>query len=123
MKNSPQFKILMLMGGLVVLLGVMAFVSKTPESQTEATEFSMVGRIVCLPHKNSEGPQTMECAFGFQDQQGKYYSLHDTDPEYKNVSNAPMNVPVRVSGTFTLKEDDKYKSIGVIDVTSLTVVQ
>lgn len=79
-------------------------------------EIIIKGEIVCLPHKNTKGAQTMECAFGLKDEQGRYYGLHETDPEYKNISGAPMQIPVTISGVFIPKEDEKYQSIGVIDL-------
>ena len=87
----------------------------------EAGEISMRGSIVCLPHRNSSGPQTLECAFGLRDSIGRYYGLRDNDPEYRNVSGAPMNTTVLVQGTFTPIEDTKYASIGVIEVQSITL--
>lgn len=35
----------------------------------------MVGTYLCLPHKNSEGPQTLECALGLKADDGLYYAL------------------------------------------------
>jgi hypothetical protein len=36
---------------------------------------TLSGTYVCLPHKNTDGPQTMECAFGLQTPVGEYYAL------------------------------------------------
>jgi len=33
------------------------------------------GKIVCLPHVNTDGPQTLECMSGLQTNDGKYYLL------------------------------------------------
>jgi hypothetical protein len=63
----------------------------------------------------------MECAYGLRDNDGKYYSLKDTDPNYANIMNAPMNVAVTVTGSLTLQEDTKYQSVGVISVVSIDV--
>lgn len=79
----------------------------------------ITGKMVCLPHKNTSGPQTMECAYGLQDTKGTYYALRDTDPTYKNISGVPMNTTVSVSGVFTSLEDTKYQSIGTIVVTAI----
>lgn len=40
----------------------------------------LTGEHVCLPHKDTSGPQTLECAFGIKTDAGEYYSL-DFDPE------------------------------------------
>ena len=77
------------------------------------------GKMVCLPHKDTEGSQTMECAFGLQDDSGRYFALFDTDPEYKNVSGAPMDTRVEVEGNFKLQLGSKYEDIGIIEVTRI----
>lgn len=80
------------------------------------------GTIVCLPHKDTSGPQTLECAFGLKDTKGQYFALKDSDPSYKNISSVPMNTDVSVEGTFTPEENKTYNSIGVITVTRIVVV-
>ncbi len=90
-----------------------------PLPGTETKTFN--GTLVCLPHKNTSGPQTMECAYGLHDDSGVYYSLRDTDPNYGNIMTAPMNTPVTVTGTLTVQDDAKYQSIGIIAVTSIVV--
>ncbi len=118
-------KILLLLGGLTVLFGLMAFMSKAPGSykhnkviapSLQSGPVSLIGRVVCLPHKNTDGPQTMECAFGFRDYQGTYYALRDTDPEYKNISNASMDSFVTIHGNLKPESSDRYQSVGVIDI-------
>lgn len=34
------------------------------------------GNYECLPHADTSGPQTMECAFGFKTDDGVYYALN-----------------------------------------------
>jgi hypothetical protein len=80
---------------------------------------SISGMVTCLPHKETRGPQTLECAFGFQDTQGLYYGLRDSDPGYATVGGAPMNTPVRIEGIFTPQTDTRYQSVGIIDVFSI----
>jgi len=86
-----------------------------------AGEISVKGTLVCLPHRDTSGPQTLECAYGLKDEEGRYFGLQDTSPTYENIGNAPMNVPVTVSGTFEPREDQKYQSIGVIKIEDLVV--
>jgi peptidoglycan hydrolase-like protein with peptidoglycan-binding domain len=96
-------------------------VTPTPPPAPITNTTTYTGTIVCLPHKDTTGPQTMECAYGLRDNDGKYYSLKDTDPNYANIMNAPMNVAVTVTGSLTLQEDTKYQSVGVISVVSIDV--
>ncbi len=90
-----------------------------PEDAPPAGEITLVGTMVCLPHWDTKGPQTLECAFGLEDQEGRYYGLRDTDPMYQNVSNVPMNTPVEVHGVFTPGRNPKYQGVGTIEVESI----
>ena len=36
---------------------------------------TLAGKYVCLPHADTSGPQTLECAFGLQTAAGEYYGL------------------------------------------------
>lgn len=38
-------------------------------------EGTLTGEYVCLPHKDTSGPQTMECAFGIRTTEGDYYAI------------------------------------------------
>jgi|SRR3989344_1427780 len=80
------------------------------------------GVMVCLPHNDTSGPQTMECAFGLKDETGRYFALKDTDPEHKNISGVPANERIEIEGDFKLQLGSKYQDIGVIEVTKITKV-
>ena len=81
------------------------------------------GTALCLPHKDTSGPQTLECAFGIKDTEGRYFGLSDTDTSYRNLMDLPFNkTTVEVSGTFTPRTDSNYQDIGVIAVSSARLV-
>jgi hypothetical protein len=84
----------------------------------QAIELS--GEMVCLPHREQSGPQTMECAFGLKTAEGIYYALRDSDPDYKNVSAAGTGATVVITGKLMQQEDDKYQSSGIILIDTLT---
>lgn len=105
--------------GLVAYGAYLLFAPGKPLSQDAPPPAGLItikGEMVCLPHRNTSGPQTMECAFGLKDDQGRYFGLRDTDPYYQNVSSAPMGERVEVFGMFTPQADEKYQSIGIIEV-------
>jgi hypothetical protein len=78
------------------------------------------GTILCLPHKNTSGPQTEECAYGFKDDNGIYYSLRDDANNYSNFMGQPMNSRVRIIGTFhTQTAATIYQDVGTITITSI----
>lgn len=93
-----------------------------PANLGQGQPIQIEGELVCLPHRNTDGPTTLECAFGLIDMNGTYYALRDTDPNYSNVSQ-PMGEPMMVEGFFTAQEDQRYQSIGIIEVTSITPAQ
>lgn len=79
------------------------------------------GTILCLPHKDTSGPQTEECAYGFKDDNNIYYSLRDDANNYSNFMGQPMNSHVRVVGTFhTQTATTIYQDVGTITITSIT---
>ena len=94
--------------------------TNTPAAPKEIT---ITGEMVCLPHRNTSGPQTLECAFGLKSNGGKYYALRDSDPEYSNISSASMGEQVTVNGTFTSQNNSKYQDIGIILVDSITTIE
>lgn len=99
--------------------GITQPLSSSQPTSSPKGQISVVGELVCVPHKNTNGPQTMECAYGLKAENGVYYGLQDSDPMYKNISGVSMNKRVEVTGSIELKEDSKYDTIGLITVTSL----
>ncbi len=80
-------------------------------------EITVSGSFSCLPHKKTDGPQTLECAFGIKDNKGNYYAL--LDPNFKYTSQLVSSQKVKVTGTFSALKDDKYDAIGTIQIKSL----
>lgn len=44
----------------------------------ESYRGTLTGEVVCLPHADTEGPNTMECAFGIRTDANEYYALDFT---------------------------------------------
>lgn len=131
--NTANKTLLGIIAAIVVLIAlVFAFDNSGPASYAPgggaatttppAGPLTVVGVVVCLPHKDTSGVQTMECAFGIRDGEGRYFALSDTDPSYGNLMDLPFNsTKVEVSGTFTPRSDSNYQDIGVIAVTSVRI--
>ncbi len=47
-----------------------------------AGDITAQGMITCLPHRDTSGPQTLECAYGLEDIEGRYYALRDIRLNY-----------------------------------------
>jgi len=94
----------------------------SPDNMLSEGQVSVIGTLVCLPHRDMDGPQTLECAFGLRDMNGKYYSLVDTDPSLRNIIGIPTNAQIEVMGNFKWQEDQKYISSGVIIIESIVIL-
>ena len=89
--------------GIVILLSNRPRVGGNPpptEPPPVAAYRTLTGEYVCLPHKNSSGPQTLECALGIKADSGLYYAL---DMQGRlgsgNYINDPVGSRIKVSGT------------------------
>lgn len=115
---------------LVIIGGFYAFNSyiykekqADPNEIYEPQRMTLFGKIVCLPPKDPNAPNTKECASGLLADNGMYYALDfslmsQTLPEDYNSWER-----IRASGVFTpierLSTDhwQKYNTVGIFSVT------
>lgn len=98
----------------VIILGAIIFLTNKPYSPgpdnggaVEPYRTTLSGEYLCLPHKETSGPQTMECAFGMKTDDGKYYALDfnlssETPPEFAvgdRVEASGLVTPVEMLST------------------------
>jgi hypothetical protein len=88
---------------------------------------TIIGYWECLPHKNTSGPQTAECALGIAvDQSDGHYAL-DTRLMAQYPVNFSTGTKVRVSGVVTPAEQlssiQKYDIDGVISATEIVEIK
>lgn len=101
----------------VAVVGVTVVLTNNLQStrvQTDGTKVIISGEITCLPHKDTTGPQTQECALGLHSDDNRYYALKD----------APQSVGTgtgraEVHGTLSTTADSKYDIAGTITVSQL----
>ncbi len=100
------------------------FTAKISEDeQPEAvSEISIQGQLVCLPHWDSSGPQTLECAYGIRDDEDNYYVADFSGLSQEKIVSMPMNTKVEVDGTFIPGPDAKYQSIGRIEINEINEI-
>ena len=126
-------KLLYLVPVLIILFLLAAFfigqrnrgvgVLPTP---TPAGDISVVGRQICLPHRDTTGPQTMECALGIAGEDGNNYSLDLAAVGGDVLSGG--DAMLRIEGVFTpveaLSNDfwQKYDMVGIITVSSVVEI-
>lgn len=95
---------------------------------TEPYRATLSGEYVCLPHKDTNEPQTDECAFGLKTDGGEYYAI---DFYLMSQMHKPLSVGDRLSaaGVVTaierLSSDhwQKYDVKGIFSVTDSLVVE
>lgn len=77
---------------------------------------SVQGELVCLPHKDSGGIQTQECAIGLHGDDSKYYGLVGLVQEDIVSGKWTIGVRAKVSGQLSAMPDSKYAIVGSIAV-------
>ena len=97
------------------------------EGELEFGEVTKEGEFLCLPHRDTSGPVTLECAFGLKTTAGIYYALDFNEvPEYQNTA---MNQRIRVQGMVVPVEALSsmigriYPIVGVIRVSEVETVK
>ncbi|MDD4444068.1 MAG: hypothetical protein PHP81_03280, partial [Patescibacteria group bacterium] len=82
----------------------------------------MRGVFTCLPHRDTSGPVTLECAYGFQAEDGNYYALKDENRD-KGLFDLSIGEEVEIRGLFIPEKSEKYNSQGVIEIQELYVIE
>ncbi|HXK40466.1 MAG TPA: hypothetical protein VJ837_06570 [Candidatus Paceibacterota bacterium] len=117
---------------LIVLLLLAGFLAQVrQERQTPARvpisggAVSIEGTYICLPHRDTDGPQTLECALGLAGEDGNNYSLDLNEVGFEALGDIGTGERVRVEGVATpveaLRTDMwwKYDMVGIITVESI----
>ncbi len=93
-------------------------VSPSPDTTETTTE----GKLVCLPHKNTSGPITLECAIGLKTLANEHYALDTAAFASSILLELSMDQNIAVTGTVTPLAQvldtsvKKYDIVGVIHV-------
>ena len=87
---------------------------------------TLEGTWECLPHRDTGGPQTLECALGIEAQDGHYavstvlMSQYPVDyPTGSRVRIEGVTVPIERISTSTWQT---YDIVGIINATSITAL-
>lgn len=134
---SPGFRLLLVIIAVLVLLNAVSKLQKAndnrssivpttvitpPPQDFESQRVTLEGVVICLPHKNTSGPQTLECAFGIETTDKKNYAL-DTNLLSSTPIDLPFGKRIRATGILTpierLSTDmwQKYDVQGIFSVT------
>ena len=96
---------------------------RTPNGKSFTKVYSdspitVTGKIECLPHKDKDGPHTLECAYGIlQTTTSKHYAL--SDPDFTKLVSIPMGTAVTITGKFKSDNSSKYDIVGSVTVENI----
>ncbi len=123
-------KALLAIGAIIILLvaGFYAFNAYIyAEKQGDPSDITsyrgtLSGEVVCLPHADTSGPQTMECAYGLKTDVGEYYAL---DLATMSQEHAPLETGERIkaNGLITpieMLSSDHWKKYAIEGIFSVT---
>lgn len=82
----------------------------------DGQDVALKGQLVCLPHRDQSGSQTLECAYGFLAETGIYYAVKDSTPQKSMITGVPMNQEINIEGIYSPEGDEKYQQNGTIDL-------
>lgn len=81
------------------------------------------GEVVCLPHKDQDGPQTLECAFGLKSNSGEHFGLRQLDQDQLIDATITTGKRYRVTGESAAPgSDENYAVVGNIKVTTIQLL-
>jgi hypothetical protein len=80
MMFEPKHKGIFAFIAIILLLIGMGYLitsssKSNPNDEGASQEVTLDGKTICLPHKDTSGPQTLECAFGIKTGEGDNYAL------------------------------------------------
>lgn len=124
-KTFNRFKVLglfyMIIGLLIIVSAPQTAVKEPPvnEVMVPAGTATLTGEVICLPHKDTSGPHTLECAFGLRTTDGLNFAL-DYGADYEKIPQTGETVTVTghvtpVQALSTLHWQ-KYDIVGIISV-------
>ena len=116
----------------VALVAILAFVSmknfkpQMADMPLDPTPQNMTisGTYVCLPHLDTTGPQTQECAFGLQADSGEYYAVNfgqsaDAMEQFRSGAHITAEGFIIIKEALSTDQWNKYNMKGMFTVTRI----
>ncbi len=128
---TTQNKLLAAAGLVAVCLGIyMIFISfsgdsLSPESLDPTPQnVTLSGTYVCLPHLNTSGAQTTECAFGIKTDDGVYYAVNfgqsaDAMTQFRSGAHITADGFVVIKEALNTDQWQKYNMKGIFTITKM----
>ena len=112
------FILFLLVMGIIFSIRYLALKEKkAAPAQVTEQQITLTGELVCLPHKDTTGPQTLECAFGVKNREGKYYALSELTQT--KMMSLTIGETITVTGKLRPEPTSKYDIVGVMDIDSI----
>lgn len=85
---------------------------------------TLSGIYVCLPHLDTSGPQTMECAFGLKTDDGVYYAVNfgqsaDSMSQFQSGAHITAEGFVVIKEALSTDQWQKYNMKGIFTITKM----
>lgn len=112
--------------GLTLVSSVAVQQSKKSADTGRASVVNLEGESVCLPKKDTTGPQTEECASGIKVGEGIYYALANLEAQEAKAGSQPVSTgdTVIVSGHLIAPAGNGiYDIAGTVSVRSISIKQ
>lgn len=100
--------------------------NKTKYAELDSTPRNMTlsGTYVCLPHLDTTGPQTMECAFGLRTDSGEYYAVNfgqsaDAIAQFQSEAHITAEGFVVIKEALSTDQWQKYNMKGIFTITKM----
>jgi hypothetical protein len=115
--------LLLLVGGFFAFNGYI-YQEKQADPNEEIASYrgTLSGEVVCLPHRDTEGPQTLECVMGLQTDTDEYYALDFSMASQMNPGIDHGN-RMRANGLITPVEmlsSDRWQKYAIEGIFSVT---
>lgn len=92
------------------------------QSGTPVETTVLEGEVVCLPHRDTSGPTTMECTYGVETIEGNYYGLDGSQLPTDKQGGYQTGTRIAFEGTLLTSEQmpesfwNTYNIVGILQV-------
>ncbi len=114
--------VIIFVGGFFVLNAYIYNEKQGTGEVIEPYRATLSGEYVCLPHVDTTGPQTMECAYGIKTGSGEYYAV-DFNLMSQSQTELPVGQHFTASGVITPVEylsSDHWQNYPIEGIFSVT---
>lgn len=126
--NTKRLGVLLVMACIAVVLDIAVYnpAAGTPAVDLDPTPkwVTLSGTYVCLPHLDTRGPQTEECAFGIKTDAGDYYAVNfgqsaEAMERFRHGAHITADGFVVIKEALNTDQWEKYDMKGIFTITTV----